>query len=182
MKTCCVVCKRWDRLTGDDTLWKRLDLGLAAVPAGALSKSCILHIPLHQGVLGTVLSRGCSILRLARATVAEPIFVSPTSNQVKMNSYWSRRKVTLSQVTFPLGRAGIDSSKLSHLDLSMATISSACLASLLSSCRLLQVKLLMSALPTGNEIGKKRHPCLVSESSVTFRSWLLRIAALMQLL
>ena len=30
-----VVCKRWERLTGDDTLWKRLDLGLAAVPAGA---------------------------------------------------------------------------------------------------------------------------------------------------
>ena len=29
------VCKRWERLTGDDTLWKRLDLGLAAVPAGA---------------------------------------------------------------------------------------------------------------------------------------------------
>ena len=42
-------------------------------------------------------------------------------------------------MTFPLGQAGIDSSKLSHLDLSMATISSACLASLLSSCRLLQV-------------------------------------------
>jgi len=104
---CARVCKRWERLTGDDTLWKRLDLGLAAVP---------------PGVLGTVLSRGCSILRLARATIAEPIFVSPTSNQV----------------TFPLGRAGIDSSRLSHLDLSMATISSACLASLLSSCRLLQ--------------------------------------------
>ena len=29
------VCKRWERLTGDDTLWKRLDLGLASVPAGA---------------------------------------------------------------------------------------------------------------------------------------------------
>ena len=42
-------------------------------------------------------------------------------------------------MTFPLGRAGIDSSRLSHLDLSMATISSVCLASLLSSCRLLQV-------------------------------------------
>jgi len=104
---CARVCKRWERLTGDDTLWKRLDLGLAAVPAG---------------VLGSVLSRGCSILRLARATIAEPIFVSPTSNQV----------------TFPLGRGGLDSSKLSHLDLSMATISSACLASILSSCRLLQ--------------------------------------------
>ena len=86
IKTSCAVCKRWDRLTGDDTLWKRLDLGLAAVPAGALSKSFNLHIALHQGVLGTVLSRGCSILRLARATVAQPIFVSPTSNQVKVNS------------------------------------------------------------------------------------------------
>jgi len=104
---CARVCKRWERLTGDDTLWKRLDLGLAAVPAG---------------VLGTVLSRGCSILRLARATMAENIFTSPISNQV----------------TFPLGGAGPDSSKLSHLDLSMATISSTCLASLLSSCRLLQ--------------------------------------------
>ena len=30
----CEVCKRWERLTGDDTLWKRLDLGLAAVPQG----------------------------------------------------------------------------------------------------------------------------------------------------
>ena len=36
------VCKRWERLTGDDTLWKRLDLGLAAVPAGACW--VIMHI------------------------------------------------------------------------------------------------------------------------------------------
>ena len=36
------VCKRWERLTGDDTLWKRLDLGLASVPAGACW--VIMHI------------------------------------------------------------------------------------------------------------------------------------------
>ena len=96
---CCAVCKRWEQLTGDDTLWKRLDLGLTAVYAGAQSKSWKFHkqhssflhsshIPLHQGVLGTVLWRGCSILQLARATVAEPIFVSPTSNQVKMQRHF----------------------------------------------------------------------------------------------
>ena len=81
------VCKRWERLTGDDTLWKRLDLGLAAVPAGACWVimhifTIFLYCQPSQGVLGTVLSRGCSILRLARATMAENIFTSPISNQV----------------------------------------------------------------------------------------------------
>ena len=55
----------------------------------------------------------------------------------KFPNLWLR--TIYNQVTFPLGRGGLDSSKLSHLDLSMATISSACLASILSSCRLLQV-------------------------------------------
>ena len=42
----------------------------------------VLYCQPSQGVLGTVLSRGCSILRLARATMAENIFTSPISNQV----------------------------------------------------------------------------------------------------
>ena len=57
-------------------------------------------------------------------------------------------------MTFPLGQAGIDSSKLSHLDLSMATISSACLASLLSSCRLLQVIITLKLIRMTTEMVK----------------------------
>ena len=59
-----LVCKRWWRLSGDESLWRRLDLGLATVP---------------PGVIGQVMARGCGVLRLARATVQPAIFSSCTS-------------------------------------------------------------------------------------------------------
>jgi len=64
---CARVCKRWNRLTQDESLWRRLDRGLTTVPAG---------------VIGQVLSRGCNILRLARSTVLAPIFESKISGCV----------------------------------------------------------------------------------------------------
>jgi len=59
---CARVCKRWNRLTVDESLWRRLDLGIASVT---------------PGILDQVLGRGCQILRLARATVSSPVFTSP---------------------------------------------------------------------------------------------------------
>lgn len=63
---CARVCKRWLRLTADETLWRRLDLGLATVP---------------PGVVGHVLARGCLVLRMARSSVTAPIFISPYTNK-----------------------------------------------------------------------------------------------------
>jgi len=56
---CARVCKRWHRLTLDESLWRRLDLGMKSV------------VP---GILCQVLDRGCQILRLSRSTVASPAF------------------------------------------------------------------------------------------------------------
>jgi len=90
---CARVCKRWQRLTVDESLWRRLDLGMVTV------------IP---GVLGQVLTRGCQVLRLARATVNQPVFTFPLSS----------------------GRA----SKLQYLDLSMTSTSPSCLVALIGFC------------------------------------------------
>ena len=39
------VCKRWLRLSQDESLWRRLDLGLATVPAGVVGQvSTVRHI------------------------------------------------------------------------------------------------------------------------------------------
>ena len=32
------MCKRWLRLSQDESLWRRLDLGLATVPAGVVGQ------------------------------------------------------------------------------------------------------------------------------------------------
>jgi len=102
---CALVCKRWYRLSTDESLWKRLDLGLTTVPSG---------------VVGQVISRGCGVLRLARATVQPDIFSSCTSGLP----------------TFPT--TTMETSRLQFLDLSMANMSSDCMEKLLSSCTLLK--------------------------------------------
>ena len=99
------MCKRWCRLSTDESLWKRQDLGLATVP---------------PGVVGQVLSRGCGVLRLARATVQPDIFTSSTSGLP----------------TFPT--TTMESSRLQYLDLSMANLSIECTEALLSSCTALK--------------------------------------------
>jgi len=99
---CARVCKRWNRLTQDESLWRRLDRGLAIVPAG---------------VIGQVLSRGCTVLRLARATVLAPIFESKISGCV----------------TFPM-LGGMETTRLQYLDLSNVTIEMSCMETLLSHC------------------------------------------------
>merc|ERR1719412_976321 len=111
------VCKRWLRLSQDESLWRRLDLGLATVPAG---------------VVGQEMTRGCCVLRLARATISPPVFVSHVTGET----------------TFPpaLGDTSLDtsvtmletSSRLQYLDLSMASISPGCLEQVLSGCSMLR--------------------------------------------
>ena len=110
------VCKRWLLLSQDESLWRRLDLGLAKLPAGAL---------------GHVMTRGCCVLRLARAALTAPVFVSHVTGDT----------------TFPpaLGdSSGLDtsltgtSSRLQYLDLSMASISPECLEQVLAGCSVLR--------------------------------------------
>jgi len=102
---CSLVCKRWFRLSIDESLWRRLDLGLATVP---------------PGVVGQVMSRGCVVLRLARATVQSNIFTSCLSGLP----------------TFPT--PNMDTSRLQYLDLSMASVSPSCLELMLSHCSVLK--------------------------------------------
>jgi hypothetical protein len=51
---CALVCKRWQRISYDEVLWTRMDLGSRT---------------LNPGSLGHVLMRGSVILRLAQAEV-----------------------------------------------------------------------------------------------------------------
>ena len=63
-------------MTHDESLWRRLDLGLSSVPAGVVGQvSCPQHYTELDG-LCQVLSRGCAVLRLSRATVTQPVFLS----------------------------------------------------------------------------------------------------------
>ena len=99
------VCKRWCRVTQDESLWRRLDLGLSTVP---------------PGVAGQIISRGCSVLRLARATMKQPIFSSDVTNLP----------------TFPCG--DLSMSRLQFLDLSSTALMVPCLELLLNHCNLLK--------------------------------------------
>ncbi|XP_067009546.1 S-phase kinase-associated protein 2 isoform X2 [Anabrus simplex] len=56
---CAMVCKRWQRIAYDESLWCRLDL------------SCRV---LKPGSLGYALQRGVLILRLASTTIMTPVF------------------------------------------------------------------------------------------------------------
>ena len=99
------MCNRWCRLSTDESLWKMVDLGQATVP---------------PGLLGQVLSRGCEVLRLSRATLKPDIFISSTSGLP----------------TFPT--TTMESSRLQYLDLSMANLSLYCTEELLLSCTALK--------------------------------------------
>jgi hypothetical protein len=39
------VCKRWYRLSQDDSLWKRLDLGVRTVPPGVVGQVRLKYVP-----------------------------------------------------------------------------------------------------------------------------------------
>ncbi|KAI0230577.1 S-phase kinase-associated protein 2 [Lamellibrachia satsuma] len=56
---CARVCKRWNRLAFDETLWRRLDLANKVI---------------KTGVLGRILSRGVAVMRLTKAEVLTPLF------------------------------------------------------------------------------------------------------------
>merc|ERR1719192_143196 len=102
---CSRVCKKWCRVTQDETLWRRLDMGVCTVP---------------PGVTGQIISRGCSVLRLARATMQQPIFSSEVTNLP----------------TFPRGELSM--ARLQFLDLSSAALMVPCLELLLTHCNLLR--------------------------------------------
>lgn len=93
-----LVNTRFSRVVVDESLWIRLDLGNRALRAGGV---------------GTVISRGLIILRLAQARIQRPIFDS----DIDLEGYQS---------------------KLKYLDLSLASIDTFSLAQLLSVCRLLK--------------------------------------------
>jgi len=103
LSRCSLVCKRWRRLVKDESLWKRVDLGLRNI------------LP---GVVGEVLSRGCTILRLSRSTLISPLF----------------KFAALPTPTFCSSRL----SKLVILDLSMANAELDCLEDLFKTCRQLK--------------------------------------------
>jgi len=79
---CALVCKRWRRLVKDDSLWKRVDLGLRNI---------------QPGVIGQVLSRGSIVLRLSRSTVAAPIF--PTASTFSASQISKLQYLDLSMAT-----------------------------------------------------------------------------------
>ncbi|XP_077499456.1 S-phase kinase-associated protein 2-like isoform X1 [Amblyomma americanum] len=97
---CGRVCRRWMELAFDESLWRRLDLGKK-------------H--LGPGVLGTVLRRGVTVLRLATADVKSPIF----SDTPLMSCPADKSSVVC---------------KLQYLDLSMANISKPSLCQLFAQC------------------------------------------------
>jgi len=122
---CSVVCKRWHRLSKDESLWKRVDLGLKNI---------------RPGVIGQVLSRGCTILRLARSSIASPIFCLPSSTHNTPHSPIS---------TF----SSLSVSKLRYLDLSMATLGISCLEKLLNTTKHLK-KLALERCDVSEEVLK----------------------------
>eukprot|EP00088_Acartia_fossae_P001725 TRINITY_DN10687_c0_g1_i1.p1 TRINITY_DN10687_c0_g1~~TRINITY_DN10687_c0_g1_i1.p1 ORF type:complete len:490 (+),score=66.64 TRINITY_DN10687_c0_g1_i1:38-1507(+) len=77
---CAVVCRRWCRLIKDDSLWKRVDLGIRTV---------------RPGVVGDVVSRGCVVLRLARSTIPSPIFNSSFSSHSSKLQYLDMSMATI---------------------------------------------------------------------------------------
>ncbi|KAB0795108.1 hypothetical protein PPYR_11947 [Photinus pyralis] len=60
LKMAALVCRRWHRLSQDESLWSRMDAS---------------HRHLDPGALGNILSRQAIILRLAHAKVAFPPFI-----------------------------------------------------------------------------------------------------------
>jgi hypothetical protein len=86
LSRCAISCKRLRRISYDESLWRRVDLG---------NKS------LAPGVIGQVLARGASVIRLTKSTVQTPAM---------MNHFGFK---------YPLWHPN----KLKYVDLSMASIS-----------------------------------------------------------
>ncbi|XP_022918162.1 S-phase kinase-associated protein 2 [Onthophagus taurus] len=57
LSTAALVCKRWHRLSEDESLWARMDLGSKQLQAGAM---------------GHIMSRQALVLRLAQAEISHP--------------------------------------------------------------------------------------------------------------
>ncbi|GIY72031.1 s-phase kinase-associated protein 2 [Caerostris extrusa] len=92
---CSSVCKRWRDLSYDCTLWKRYDFGRKLI---------------KPYILGKILSRGVSVLRLAMADIKSPISSDIFHQETRCYS------------------------NLQYLDISLATIGVEALADLLSLC------------------------------------------------
>lgn len=107
-----LVNTRFSRISLDESLWVRMDLG---------NKS------LRSGAVGSLLSRGLIICRLAQAKIQRPIFDDTTEG-----------------IQF----------KLQYLDLSLASIDKVSLAQLLSTCRILK-KLSLEQLSVDYDVCKE---------------------------
>ena len=64
-----LVCKRWDRIARDESLWTKLDLGGKILKPGSLSR---------------IFSRGVQVLRLSQTEITHPAFLS-TNNLLSDN-------------------------------------------------------------------------------------------------
>lgn len=106
-----VINERFCRVIQDESLWIRMDLG------GKL---------IRRGAIGTMLSRGFAILRLAQAKIISPIFDPDFIHE------------------------GFQS-KLQYLDFSMAFIETTDLLKFLQSCRILK-KLSLEFVPVNDAI------------------------------
>lgn len=105
-----LVNERFCRVVQDETLWVRIDLGNKLI---------------RRGALGTIISRGLIILRLAQAKIQYPMFESDFPQNYR--------------------------SKLQYLDLSMVSIEPKELVVLLRTCRLLK-KLSLEFVPVDEHV------------------------------
>ena len=87
---CVRVCKRWSRLSTDESLWRRMDFA---------------NKTLKPGVLGHILNRGVAVLRLTKSTINMPLY---SENMLSSPQLTRVQYLDLSMAT-------VDTSCLEHL-------------------------------------------------------------------
>jgi len=132
---CARVCRHWQRLAYDESLWRHVDM----------SKANLL-----PGLLGKVLKRGTRVLRLAQAKVASPICdenalffsdVVPLSPKSPSESMFSLRYLDATSCSFQndtLLCLLLHSKQLTHISLESCNVSTSVLKAI-SELRNLEV-------------------------------------------
>ncbi|KAJ7386610.1 F-box protein of unknown function [Desmophyllum pertusum] len=132
---CAQICKHWQRLACDESLWRRVDM----------SKANLL-----PGILGKVIKRGTRVLRLAQAKVESPICddnalffpdVVPLSPKSPSESLFSLRYLDATSCSFQndtLLCLLLHSRQLTHISLESCSVSTSVLKAI-SELRNLEV-------------------------------------------